>query len=162
MTTKQTEFEALYVSERVRLEKLAGRMIGRSNAPDTVQDVFMLLWSRAREHVCLTPSYLSRATQFTAISHLRAERRRQSLASGLTEEQHAQPVIQPDQIVSARQELQCLQATISNLPARTRQVFLLNRLHDCSYDEIAVALNISYSTVEREIARALLACRQMR
>jgi RNA polymerase sigma-70 factor (ECF subfamily) len=45
------------------------------------------------------------------------------------------------------------------LPERTRQIFLLNRVHACSYDEIAAAFGLSYSTVEREIARALLACR---
>lgn len=162
MTTKQSEFEALYTSERFRLEKLARRRIGRSNAADVVQEVFTILWTRAKDHASLTPAYLSRATQFTAISHFRTEQRRQKLVSDLTEEQYTQPIILPDQIVSARQELEHFQAAISELPERTRQVFLLNRFHACTYDEIAVALDISYSTVEREIAKALLACRQLR
>jgi RNA polymerase sigma-70 factor (ECF subfamily) len=162
VTMKRSEIEALYVSERVRLEKLAGRRIGRANAADVVQDVFTILWTRAREQVSLTPSYLSRATQFTAISHFRAEQRRQRLINGLTEEQYAQPVLPPDQIVAARQELERLQLAIADLPERTRQVFLLNRVHACTYDEIAVALDISYSTVEREIAKAILACRKSR
>ena len=162
MTTKESEFEALYASERFRLEKLAGRRIGRSNAADVVQDVFAVLWARAKEHASLTPAYLSRATQLTAITHFRAEQRRQKLTKCLTEEQYTQAVIPPDQIVGARQELRHLQTAICNLPERTRQVFMLNRLHACTYDEIAVALDISYSTVEREIAKALLACRQIR
>ncbi len=162
VTTKQHEFEALYASERFRLEKLASRRIDRSNAADVVQDVFTVLWARAKGHASLTPAYLSRATQFTAISHFRAEQRRQRLTKGLTEEQYTQPVIPPDQIVGARQELRYLQAAICNLPKRTRQIFMLNRFHACTYDEIAVALDISYSTVEREIAKALLACRQLR
>lgn len=159
MTTKQSEIESLYASERGRLERLAGRKVGRSNAADVVQDVFAAVWSRAMEHITLTPAYLSRATQYMAISQFRAEQRHERLLGGLREEQYAPPVIQPDQIVAARQEVRQLQTAIAGLPERTRQVFLLNRLHNCTYDEIAFALNISYSTVEREIARALLACK---
>ncbi|NEI72147.1 sigma-70 family RNA polymerase sigma factor [Rhizobium lusitanum] len=159
MTTKQSEIESLYASERGRLERLAGRKVGRSNAADVVQDVFAAVWSRAMEHITLTPAYLSRATQYMAISQFRAEQRHERILGGLREEQYAPPVIQPDQIVAARQEVRQLQTAIAGLPERTRQVFLLNRLHNCTYDEIAFALNISYSTVEREIARALLACK---
>ncbi|MGV1793360.1 RNA polymerase sigma factor [Rhizobium sp. A37_96] len=159
MTTKQSEIESLYTSERGRLERLAGRKVGRSNAADVVQDVFAAVWSRAMEHITLTPAYLSRATQYMAISQFRAEQRHERILGGLREEQYAPPVIQPDQIVAARQEVRQLQTAIAGLPERTRQVFLLNRLHNCTYDEIAFALNISYSTVEREIARALLACK---
>ncbi len=159
MTTKQSEIESLYASERMRLERLAGRKVGRSNAADVVQDVFAAVWSRAVEHITLTPAYLSRATQYMAISQFRAEQRRERLLGGLREEQYAPPVIQPDQIVAARQDVQRLQAVIGTLPERTRQVFLLNWMHNCTYDEIAFGLNISYSTVEREIAKALLACK---
>jgi RNA polymerase sigma factor (sigma-70 family) len=155
----QEQIESLYASERGRLERLARRQVNRSNAADVVQDVFMTIWSRARDQVSVSPAYLARATRYMAISHFRQELRRAKLLGGLTEEQYAAPVILPDQIVVARQELQVLQNAIAALPDRTRQVFLLNRIHNCTYDEIAFALNLSYSTVEREIAKALLACK---
>ncbi|MGU3577008.1 RNA polymerase sigma factor [Brucellaceae bacterium C25G] len=80
----------------------------------------------------------------------------------MTEEQYFAPVILPDQIVSSREDLRRLEETISSLPMRTQKVFLLNRVHGCTYEEIAVGLNISYSTVEREIAKAIMACKKSR
>ncbi|NPD16064.1 sigma-70 family RNA polymerase sigma factor [Xinfangfangia sp. D13-10-4-6] len=153
------QLERLYRSERERLSKIAHRRVGAAAAADVVQDLFAALWGRACEHVKFTPSYLARATRFTAISHFRAESRRAKTLSGLTEAQYAAPALSPEQILAARQELQRTEAAIQALPVRTRQVFLLNRLHGCTYDEIALGLEISVSTVEREMARAILACR---
>ncbi|WP_119944396.1 sigma-70 family RNA polymerase sigma factor [Neorhizobium sp. NCHU2750] len=159
LATRHEEIESLYIAERSRLERLAGRKVGHANAADVVQDVFTSIWSKAREHVILTPAYLVRATGYAAISQFRTDRRHERILADLTEEQYSPPVIMPDQIVSARQELQRLQDAIDGLPERTRKIFLLNRVHNCSYDEIAFALDLSYSTVEREIAKAILACK---
>ena len=77
----------------------------------------------------------------------------------LTEEQYAAPVATPEQIVIAINDVRQIDGAIRSLPERARHIFLLNRIHGCSYDEIAGALNISYSTVERDIAKALLSCK---
>lgn len=159
MTANKTEIESLYTSERGRLERLAMRKVGRANAADVVQDVFTAIWSRTKEHITFTPAYLTRATQYGAISQFRAEQRHERLLRDLTEEQYAPPQSLPDQIIAARQDLQRLQEALAALPERAREVFLLNRVHGCTYDEIAIGLNVSYSTVEREMAKALLACK---
>lgn len=159
MSSSLDDVGNLYATEHRRLERRAARRVGASNAADVVQDVFVAFWSRAREHIGCQSSYLSRAIDYAAISHLRTERRRASLPLRITEEQYAAPAVPPDQALAARQELAQLTDIIAALPERTRHVFLLNRLHRCSYDEIAAGLGLSYSTVEREIARALLACR---
>jgi RNA polymerase sigma-70 factor (ECF subfamily) len=159
MSTILDDVESLYVSEHRRLERIAARKVGAASAADVVQDVFATLWSRTREHIAFTPSYLSQATRYAAISHFRAERRRSGFFRRITEEQYAAPVALPDQVVAARQELDKLDEAIAALPERTRQVFLLNRLHHCTYDEIAAGLGLSYSTVERDIAKAIMACR---
>ncbi len=156
---KAEQFEILYRAERSRLERVAMRRVSSFHAADVVQDVFAAIWSKAKEHVTLSPSYLSQATKYTAISHFRSERRREMFFDGLTEEQYSPPVALPDQIVSAREDLKRLEDAIAALPARTRRIFLLNRLHGCTYEEIAFGLDISYSTVEREMARAIMACK---
>ncbi|MFC7067897.1 RNA polymerase sigma factor [Brucella rhizosphaerae] len=125
---KAEQLETLYRSERVRLERIATRKVSSFSAADVVQDVFAVIWAKAKAHVSLSPSYLSKATKYAAISHYRSERRRQVLLDGLTEELYAPPVILPDQIVSAREDLKRLEDTIVDLPVRTRQIFLLNRM----------------------------------
>jgi RNA polymerase sigma factor (sigma-70 family) len=122
-----------------------------------VQDVFAALWARAQGQRPYSSAYLTGATRFAAISHHRAERRRSLFLQRITEEQYAVPTPQPDQLMAARQDLHRLGEAIRALPERTRQVFLLNRMHHCTYDEIAEALGVSYSTVEREVARAITA-----
>ncbi|GGF54085.1 DNA-directed RNA polymerase sigma-70 factor [Azorhizobium oxalatiphilum] len=153
------DFERLYSAEQRRLERLAARRVGPAHAADVVQEVFAALWARTRGESSYSAAYLSGATKFAAISLHRAELRRSRLLETLTEEQYAAPIAPPDQVVAARQDLGRLLETLAALPARTRQVFLLNRMHQCTYDEIAEALGISYATVERDIARTLLALR---
>ena len=158
------DIERLYVAEHRRLERVAAGKVGSSHAADVVHDVFMALWSRGGHEpqaapVAVSAAYLTGATRFAAINHYRAERRRTALLRRMTEEQYAAAPLPPDHILAARQDLARLREAVAALPERTRQVFLLNRAHQCTYDEIAAALGISYSTVEREIARALLACR---
>ncbi|WP_158279319.1 RNA polymerase sigma factor [Azospirillum humicireducens] len=159
MGIDRKKFEEIYAAERGSLERLATRNVGPSDAPDVVHNVFAAIWERAKDHLVLTPGYFVRATQLMAIGHFRADRRRARLSHAIVEEQYAPPAPQPDRIAAARQDLRQLQAALDGLPQRTRMAFLLNRLHQCTYEEIAVALAVSYSTVERDIARALMACK---
>jgi RNA polymerase sigma-70 factor (ECF subfamily) len=44
---------------------------------------------------------------------------------------------------------------IDSLPPKCREVFLLSRISDMSYKEIAAALGISQKTVENQLGKAL-------
>lgn len=59
---------------------------------------------------------------------------------------------------AALQALQRLDQALGSLPARTRQVFLLNQLEDLSYREIGERLRMPVITVRRAMARAIAAC----
>ena len=48
-----------------------------------------------------------------------------------------------------------LARSLAKLSRRTRQVFLLSRLDDCSYTQIASLLDIDVTRVERDMARVL-------
>jgi RNA polymerase sigma-70 factor (ECF subfamily) len=157
--SKVEQFEFFYRTDRDRLERVAGRKTGMSDASDVVQNVFARLWEKAKVHVVLTPSYLSRCTSNAAIDQLRLEKRHLSLPDKITPEQYAAPVFTPHQILEARDDIRHLDNIIRTLPERTRHVFLLSRVHGCTYDEIADTLGLSYIMVEREMAKALVACR---
>jgi len=49
-----------------------------------------------------------------------------------------------------------IEITIASLPAKDREVFLLNRLEKKKYKEIALMLQISIKTVEKRMHNALL------
>lgn len=61
----------------------------------------------------------------------------------------------PEREVGAGQELEVLLEAIEQLPPKCRNVFLLSRVHDLTYAEIAVRCNISVKMVEKHISHAL-------
>ncbi len=75
----------------------------------------------------------------------------------LDEDYHALPSLEPshDQRVATEQELALVRAAIMQLPMRSRQVYLLNRINGMSYTQIARHCGISVKAVEKNIGRAL-------
>ncbi len=61
----------------------------------------------------------------------------------------------PDVQVSDRQELRRLSEAIANLPPRCREVFVLRKIHGLEQREVARRLNISESTVEKQMQKSL-------
>lgn len=63
----------------------------------------------------------------------------------------------PEAAVAARDELRRLQKVLDSLPPQPRRVFLMRRVQDLSPQEIAVELRLSVSTVEKHLAKAMVA-----
>ena len=61
-----------------------------------------------------------------------------------------------DEVLAARARLERVREGLSRLSPRTREVFLMHRLEDLKYREIAERLGISQSAVEKHIAKAAL------
>lgn len=62
----------------------------------------------------------------------------------------------PEEMLDVRQRLGAVQATLSRLQPRTRQILLMHRLDGLRYREIAERLGISESAVEKHVAKAAL------
>ena len=48
--------------------------------------------------------------------------------------------------------------SLSQLSARQQRIFILSRLHGCSYQEIARELDVSLSTVQKELKLIMAIC----
>ena len=59
-------------------------------------------------------------------------------------------------MILARDELRQVQRAIETLPPQCRRVFVLCRVHERSIGEIAEEMELSVSTVEKHLAKALL------
>lgn len=153
------DFEQLYRSEHRRLEAQITRRLGSANfARDLVHDLFVKLWGKA-EQIALSPAYLSSSARNMAIDHLRSEGVRQQYRASTLPEQLAAPVPTPQDELEAKQAARLFEDALRGLPERTRHVYLLHRVHKRSYKDIAWAMGISVSAVEKHIAKALLALR---
>jgi RNA polymerase sigma factor (sigma-70 family) len=61
-----------------------------------------------------------------------------------------------DEVLAARERLSRVREGLSRLTPRTREIFLMHRLDNLKYREIANRLGISQSAVEKHVAKAAL------
>jgi len=62
--------------------------------------------------------------------------------------------LDPARIVAGRRSLSSLVARLRELPDRTREIFVLYRIENVKKADIALAYDVSVSTVEKEICKA--------
>jgi RNA polymerase sigma factor (sigma-70 family) len=159
--TDYSDFSRLYAAEHGRLNRLLRRITGSSEAAeDIVHDAFIKL--SARQITLSDIGLLVRTAQNLARDSRRAERVRTSYATGVIPEQGHAGEASPDEAMAARQELAGLFDALKSLPERTQRIFLLSKLDEMSYPQIAVRLGVSVSTVEKDMVTALEFCRSWR
>lgn len=124
----------------------------RELSEDIVQELFTKIWEEKRELVMSESIrfYLFTAVRNNCISHLRKEKR--SPEVGWEEETAAEIPIVPGQKEDYRS---LLLLAIEALPPKCREIFLLSRMGNLSYKEIAEFLGLSVKTVENQLGKAL-------
>jgi len=135
------EFDRRFGLARGRLEAICGSLIGVSDAPDVVHDVY--LQARARIHQLRDPDALEAWLARIAINACHSFRRRRQRLT-------AYPIAvleAPGGSDLAFREL------IERLPPRERTILVLHYGHGYALDEIASLLGINYATVRSRIAR---------
>ncbi|NIX91373.1 RNA polymerase sigma factor [Pseudomonas fulva] len=155
----RARFIQVFMAQRARMEALVSRRVGcRATASDLVQELFLRFWGRAQVKVEALDTYLMRCAGNLAIDHLRSESSRQRAFADASQGS-AHLVSQTlEQTLEVDDDLQRIENALRALPERTRQIFLLNRVHGCTYSEIARAMQLSQSAVEKHMMRALQAC----
>jgi RNA polymerase sigma-70 factor (ECF subfamily) len=149
-----------FLQQQGRMEKQLSRWVAcRATAADLVQELFIRLWRRRDVQVEDLGQYMMRSARNLAIDHLRSQRSRLRTESALLPEQMIGAPTTVEDGHQANHDLQRVDAALRRLPERTRHVFLLNRIHGQSYSDIAGALGISVSAVEKHMMRALQACK---
>jgi RNA polymerase sigma-70 factor (ECF subfamily) len=153
-------FLEVFLSQRPQMEALVRRRVGcRATAADLVQDLFVRFWRRPLVQVEELSTYLLRCAGNIAVDHLRSEGVRNRVSEGLMTDGLHHDVDQPQAALEAGNDLRHVEAALRELPERTRQIFLLNRIHGRKYGEIAKVMGLSQSAVEKHMMRALQACK---
>lgn len=151
-----------FISIRPQIQRfLQQRLRCRDTAADLLQDIYLRL-------MLLTPPPTSeveaRAWLFTvasnlSIDHLRGQRRRGDLLDQYLGEE-TDLSTEPERTLQAQDQLQQIQSALTQLPDLCAEILYLSRIEGLSHAEIAKQLNISVSWVEKQLAKALLHCRQ--
>jgi RNA polymerase sigma-70 factor (ECF subfamily) len=160
---REEEFRSLFRAHYPSLCRYAASLLGEwASAEDVVQDVFVRIWERHRDRLPLREptAYLFRAVRNAAYNRLdsaRATRRDRatevnSLSGSFTRA--------PDAALDAKQTRTTVETALDALPSRQAEVFRLSRQHDLTYAQIAEVLDLSVSTVETHMGRALASLRE--
>lgn len=155
----RARFLEVFLAQRAQMEALVSRRVGcRATAADLVQDLFLRFWRRPLVQVDELPTYLLRCAANIAIDHLRSQgARNRANEQFLPCDEDSVP--EPQIALQASTDLRHVEAALRGLPERTRQIFLLNRIHGRTYADIARAMDLSPSAVEKHMMRALQACK---
>jgi RNA polymerase sigma-70 factor (ECF subfamily) len=152
-------FRALFERHHDRVRRYVVSRVGPQAADDVVADAFVAAF-RARhrfeavEGASALPWLLGIATNVLA-RHRAAERR--WLARGVAEALSADRSVSFEEGTVARLDASqtgpALARYLRQLPQRERDPLLLHVLGDCSYEEIAIALDVPIGTVRSRISR---------
>jgi RNA polymerase sigma-70 factor (ECF subfamily) len=128
---------------------------------DIVQEVFIRIWE-TRKDLLTTDNirfYLFSAVRNNCISHLRRNKSSRTLP-------WKEGVLPDDLFVHPRGDHDSIQyekwliEAIDGLPEKCREVFVLSRISNLRYKEIADVLGISVKTVENQLGKALRLIRE--
>ncbi|WGR62228.1 RNA polymerase sigma factor (plasmid) [Paracoccus ferrooxidans] len=150
-------FDKLYLGQRGRLQRLVLRVTGqRATAEDVVHDAFLRLLNMPQGHVIAQDAWLARVARNLALNHMRHERQGvvvDAPPGGV--ETITSDTPSAEMVLVCRESLRRVMQAILALPPRRREIFVLHRFGELTYDEIAARLGISRNTVMVQIVNAL-------
>lgn len=152
------------IARLLRLLRRQGR--SREDAEDLIQDAFVRLAEYCRTtEVRNETAFLERTVTNLSIDRYRHDARHPSAEQPVEELAEALPLLdpspRPDEVLAAQERLNEIRRVLDAVSIRTREVYLAHRA-GYSHQELAEAFDVSISTIEKAIARAVVALMDMR
>lgn len=122
-------------------------------AEDIAQDTFVKLWeNRKKIDKRTVKSFLYTISGNLAINQLKRQQLQYKFVNQASERVNSES---PEYKLQMQEYEKKLQDVIASMPDGSREVFLMNRLEDLKYKEIAERLGISVKAVEKRMSKAL-------
>ena len=135
------------------------RLKNKEKSEDIVQSIFIDLYNRrsAIELTTSIKSYLYQALKFKVLNEYRSEIIRAKFKKFLFFKSGCENDF-ADRLEAKELDIK-IKTILNGLPRKCKQVFLLSREENLSYRDISDGLNITISTVEKHISKALKSLR---
>ena len=151
-------FSDFYRREKPRLLRFFNRQLGNTADADDLSQETLTRFVRAAPHPSLDSprAYLTRIATNLLRDHAASFSTKLSRRSTLLEEGvHTVSRLDPHRDLQARQELAHWTAILQQLPPRTLEIFLLNRVEGCSYAQIATDLGEPLWVIQKHMLKAI-------
>lgn len=131
----------------------------RSLAEDIVQDTMTKLWE-GRKKIHITSSlknYIFKSCHNQFLQHIRKQKIQFDSLDQMRWDVIAEKTLEHE---NYDYKINKLNKLINQLPPRCKEIFVKNKLENKKYREIAIDMNISIKTVEKQMSKALLFLRK--
>lgn len=155
-------FEEIYTRYWKILYAIAyNRLRDRQKSEDVIHDVLSALWNnRHTSEINNLNAYLATAVKFRVLETIRKESHKQAFI-----EQTSQAELQEShdlaEALHRKRLLQALHEEVEKLPEKCRLVFKYSREQNMPIKQIALEMDLSTSTVENHLNRALKRLREI-
>lgn len=154
--------EAIYLDHQSELQLHLARIVDCPEiAAELVQESFIIFFREAQKQTIEHPrGFLFRVAKNLAYDHIKHRKVTENYVQKSDHSQHsANEFPSAEKLVSIDERLNTIKRILEELPLRTQEIFILNRVYGMTYIEIAKEFGISDSAVEKHMAKALLHCR---
>lgn len=160
----QSRFNSVFITQRLSLLRTLQRMVRNpSTAEDLLQETYLrvnrAIGERRIEH--LEP-FVFQTARNLALDYLRSRRvHERTMVEDVpldVLQSIAASASTPEEAAHAERLLARLTVSLGQLTARQQRIFILSRLHGSSYVEIAEELEVSASTVQKELKLIMAIC----
>jgi len=143
-------------AERRRQLQAIARRAGDQDVEDIVQDAFLkVVETSQRQEVRKLDNLMSRIVRCVAIDRIRRRSTRGPTSTDEAGEGLVDAAADPERTLMGAQRLERVMATIQTMPPRRREVFLLHRIDELTYPQIARRIGISIKAVEKHMHLAM-------
>lgn len=155
--TSDNRLLAIFSEQRPALLRYLRRRVGNAAlAEDLAQQTWVQAASAPGSRIDNPRAYLFRIATNLALDHQRHVGQGIEVTAAASQlEVIADPAPSPETAALHRSELARLLRAVDRLPPRCRQVFILAKVHELTYAEIAERLGIAKNTVMVHMTRAL-------
>lgn len=153
-----------FVALRRKLARAVSRIVPPPEIEDIVQETYVRVCQFDQAGNIRHPrSFLYRTARNLALDHVKRSASRTSVSLSADEEEQGdsegpQADLDVYDRLAAKQEFEIFCEAVQQLPLQCRRVFVLRKVYGYSQKEIARALGIGESTVEKHIAHGIKRC----
>jgi RNA polymerase sigma-70 factor (ECF subfamily) len=161
MKKQQASFiQSIFSQHQLGLKRFITAKFGNeSDAEELTQEAFQKFMTVESPEKLENPkAYLYQTAHNLALNRIRKQGRQNKYELDLKVQMNANEALtppSPEAIISGRQDLELVLATLQQLPEKVRRAFLLSRAEGLSYREISELMGISVSSVEKYLMTAL-------
>lgn len=153
-----------FLQHQAAIKRVLGRYVPLEDRNDILQEAFLKAYAaNMTTPVRDAKAFLFRVAKNLAISEMTKKSRSET---DFIEDLSGSDVLEDDRSgsveahIDGKRKLFALSQALAHLPAECQRVFLMRKVDGLRIKQIATRLNVSVSTVEKRLAKALLLCNQ--